>query len=256
MVIFMVDTHCHLFKEYYDDISLVIENMKENIIIVSGTNDLNNLEVLELCEKYPNVYGTLGIHPTEISNITKKSFEIIEKNLNNPKIVGIGEIGLDYYWTDDNKEEQKDIFIKQIELARKYNKSIVVHTRDSINDTYEILKEYALGLKIDIHCFSSSMEMALKFIEIGCKLGIGGVLTFKNSLKIKDIVKNIDLNNILLETDSPFLSPEPYRGHKNEPYNVLYVAKYISELKNISLEEVLKKTTENAISQFDLPILL
>lgn len=250
----MIDTHCHLFKEYYEDIFKVIKNMGNNIVIVSGTNDLDNLEVIELCNKYPNVYGTIGIHPTEIKNKTDNSFKIIEDNINNPKIVGIGEIGLDYFWEKENKDIQKEIFIKQINIAKKYNKCIVVHSRDALNDTYEILKEYGQGLKIDIHCFSSSLEMANDFIKIGCKLGIGGVLTFKNNSKLKEVIKNIDLSNIVLETDSPFLTPEPFRGKQNEPYNIIYVAKEIAKLKNIEVEEVLKSTTNNAISQFDLPI--
>ena len=250
----MIDTHCHIFKEYYEDILEVINNMGNNIIIVSGTNDRDNLEVIELCNKFPNVYGTLGIHPTEISKITDKGFDIIESNMSNPKIVGIGEIGLDYYWEDNNKELQKEIFIKQINLARKYNKPIVVHTRDSINDTYEILKEYAKDIKVDIHCFSSSLEMANKFIKLGCKLGIGGVLTFKNNVKLKEVIKQIDLENIMLETDSPFLTPEPLRGKKNEPYNVYYVAKCIAEIKGINIEQVLEATSKTAISQFDLQL--
>lgn len=250
----MIDTHCHLFKEYYENISQVIKKMKNNIVIVSGTNDFDNLEVIELCNKYPNVYGTLGIHPTEIESLTDKSFKIIEDNIDNPKIVGIGEIGLDYYWQKNNKDLQKEIFIKQIKLAQKYNKPIVVHTRDSINDAYEILKEYAKGIKIDIHCFSSSLEMANKFIKLGCKLGIGGVLTFKNNDKLKDVIKKIELSNIMLETDSPFLTPEPFRGKQNEPYNIIFVAKEIAKIKNIELEDVLEITTANAISQFDLPI--
>lgn len=251
----MIDTHCHVFKEYYEDIDSVIKRMGNNIIIVSGTNDIDNLEVVELCNKYPNVYGTIGIHPTEISNLSLDSFKIIESNLSNPKIVGIGEIGLDYYWQKDNKDVQKEIFIKQIELAKKYNKSIVVHSRESINDVYEILKQYGIGVKTDIHCFSSSLEMANNFIKLGCKLGIGGVLTFKNS-KLKEVVKSIDLENIMLETDSPYLTPEPYRGEKNEPYNVYYIAKYIAEIKGVSLEEVMSTTSKTAISQFDLPIQL
>jgi len=250
----MIDTHCHIFKEYYEDILEVINNMGNNIIIVSGTNDSDNLEVIELCSKFPNVYGTLGIHPTEISKITDKSFDIIESNISNPKIVGIGEIGLDYYWEDNNKELQKEIFIKQINLARKYNKPIVVHTRDSINDTYEILKEYAKDIKVDIHCFSSSLEMANKFIKLGCKLGIGGVLTFKNNVKLKEVIKQIDLENIMLETDSPFLTPEPLRGKKNEPYNVYYIAKCIAEIKGINIKQVLEATSKTAISQFDLQL--
>jgi len=248
----MIDTHCHLFREYYDSIEDVLHKMGSNIIIVSGTNDNDNLEVIELCSKYPNVYGTIGIHPTEIDRITENSFKIIEENLNNPKIVGIGEIGLDYYWEKENKNLQQEIFIKQIELAKKYNKSIVVHSRDAIKDTYDILEKYGKGLKIDIHCFSGSLEMANKFIDIGCFLGIGGVLTFKNNVKLIEVIENISLDKILLETDSPYLSPEPYRGKKNEPYNIIYVARKIAEIKNISTEEVLKITTSNAITQFNL----
>ena len=239
----MVDTHCHITSEYYDNILEVISKMKDNIIIVSGTNKEDIKEVISLCN-YKNIYGTIGIYPTE-----ELDLKIIEDNINNKKIVGIGEIGLDYH-LEHNKEEQKNKFIKQLDLARKYNKTVVIHTRDAIQDTYDILKNYK-DLKKVIHCYSGSLEMAKEFIKIGCRLGIGGVLTFKNS-KLKDVVKEIDLKYLLLETDSPFLAPEPYRGTKNEPYNVIYVAKKIAEIKNISLEEVLDITTLNAKDQFDL----
>lgn len=239
----MVDTHCHITSEYYDNILEVISKMKDNIIIVSSTNKEDIKEVISLCN-YKNIYGTIGIYPTE-----ELDLKIIEDNINNKKIVGIGEIGLDYH-LEHNKEEQKNKFIKQLDLARKYNKTVVIHTRDAIQDTYDILKNYK-DLKKVIHCYSGSLEMAKEFIKIGCRLGIGGVLTFKNS-KLKDVVKEIDLKYLLLETDSPFLAPEPYRGTKNEPYNVIYVAKKIAEIKNISLEEVLDITTLNAKDQFDL----
>ena len=239
----MVDTHCHITSEYYDNILEVISKMKDNIIIVSGTNKEDIKEVISLCN-YKNIYGTIGIYPTE-----ELDLKIIEDNINNKKIVGIGEIGLDYH-LEHNKEEQKNKFIKQLDLARKYNKTVVIHTRDAIQDTYDILKNYK-DLKKVIHCYSGSLEMAKEFIKIGCRLGIGGVLTFKNS-KLKDVIKEIDLKYLLLETDSPFLTPEPYRGTKNEPYNVIYVAKKIAEIKNISLEEVLDITTRNAKEQFDL----
>jgi len=249
----MIDTHCHLFNEYYENIDKVIEKMKENIIIVSGTNLKNNKELISLCKKYDNVYGTIGLHPTELENISIEDFEFIEKNINNPKIVGIGEIGLDYHYNNYDKKLQKEIFIKQIYIAKKYNKTIVIHSRDAINDTYEILKEHAQELKKIMHCFSSSVDMAKKFIKLNCKLGIGGTLTFKNNEKTKEVVKQISLDNLLLETDSPFLTPEPFRGKKNEPYNVLYVAKKIAEIKEINIDDVIKTTTNNAIVQFDLP---
>ena len=245
----LIDTHCHLSNDDYENLDQIIKNM-EGIMITSGCNDKTNKEVLELVEKYPNVYGTLGIHPEEIDNLTNDSFKIIEENVNNPKIVAIGEIGLDYYWVKDNKEEQKELFKKQLDLAKKYNKPVIIHSRDSIKDTYDILKKY--NLKGTIHCFSSSLEMAKEFIKLGYKIGIGGVLTFKNSLKLQEIVKEIDLKDILLETDSPYLSPEPFRGKKNDPSKTIYVAQKISELKNVNIEEVLRQTANNASSLFDL----
>ena len=246
----MIDTHSHVYKEYYDNIEKIINKMNGNIII-SGTNDKNNIEILELCKNYDNVFGTLGIHPEDVDNITDESFELIEKHINDNKIVAIGEIGLDYHYTIDNKEKQKEIFIKQLDLARKYNKPVVIHIRDSMNDTIEILKNYK-ELKKDIHCYSGSLESAKELIKLNCKLGIGGVLTFKNGKKLQEVVRNIDLEYLLLETDSPYLSPEPFRGKKNEPSNVIYVAKKIAEIKGINVEDVLLKTTNNAICQFDL----
>ena len=247
----LIDTHCHLSKEDYDNLEEVINGM-DGYMIISGCNDETNKEVVELVNKYENVFGTLGIHPEEIEKITSNSFKYIEDNLSNPKIVGIGEIGLDYYWTKDNIDEQKKVLIRQLDIATKYNMPIVIHSRDSIQDTYDILKRY--NLKGTIHCFSSSLEMANEFIKLGYMIGVGGTVTFKNSTKIQDVVKKIDLHNILLETDSPYLSPEPFRGKKNNPSNVYYVAKKISEIKNINIENVINTTGLNALSQFDLPL--
>ena len=192
----LIDTHCHLSNDDYENLEEVIKNMN-GIMIASGCNDKTNKEVLELVEKYTNVYGTLGIHPEEVNNLNNDSFKIIEDNINNSKIVAIGEIGLDYYWVNDNKEEQKELFLKQLDLAKKHNKPVVIHSRDSIQDTYDILKKY--HLKGTIHCFSSSLEMAKEFIKLGYKIGIGGVVTFKNSLKLQEIVKELDLKYILLD---------------------------------------------------------
>lgn len=247
----MIDTHSHIYKEYYNDIENVIKKMENNIIIVSGTNYENNKEILELSKKYDNVYCTIGIHPEEIDNVTKQSLKFIEDHINDDKVIAIGEIGLDYHYTVDNKEKQKNLFIKQLDIASKYNKPVVIHTRDSMLDTIEIIKNYK-ELKKDIHCYSGSLESAKELIKLNCKLGIGGVLTFKNAKKLQEVVKNIDIKYLLLETDSPYLSPEPFRGKINEPYNIIYVAEKIAEIKNINLEEVLNITTSNAISQFDL----
>ena len=247
----LIDTHCHLSNDDYDNLEEVIKEMN-GFMIASGCDDKTNKEVIELVNKYDNVYGTLGIHPEEIDNITSDSFKLIEDNLNNPKIVAIGEIGLDYYWTKDNIDKQKEIFEYQVKLALKYNMPIVVHSREAIQDTYDILKKYKV--KGSIHCFSSSLEMAKEFIKLGYKIGVGGTLTFKNSKKIQDIVKQLHLKDILLETDSPYLTPEPYRGKRNKPSNVYYVALKVSQLKNIDVDEVLKQTNNSAIDMFDLKL--
>ena len=247
----MIDTHCHLDYEDYDNLEEVINKMGNNIIIVSGASGQGNKHVIELCNKYDNIYCTIGIHPEEIDENIEENLKFIEENIKNPKIVGVGEIGLDYYWSKDKKEIQRKYCKIQLELAKKYNKCAVIHSRDAIEETYEILKESGYN-KVNIHCFSGSLEMAEKFIKLGCCLGIGGVLTFKNSSKLKEVVKNIDLSHLLLETDSPYLTPEPYRGKKNEPYNICFVAGEIAKLKNISQEEVFEVTTENAKRQFDL----
>lgn len=248
-----IDTHCHIFKEYYDNIDEVINEMKDNIIIVSGYSSSSNREVIELVNKYSNVYGTIGLHPEEVNNISDSDFDFIIKNINNDKIVGIGEIGLDYHYIDDNKDLQKDVFIRQLNIARMYNKTVVIHSRDAINDTLNIIKDYK-DLKIVMHCYSSSLEVAKELVKMNVKLGIGGVVTFKNGIKLKEVVENISLDNLLLETDSPYMSPEPLRGKKNKPYNCYIVAEKIAEIKDISLEEVLNVTTFNAINQFDLKI--
>ena len=167
----------------------------------------------------------------------------------NNKIFAIGEIGLDYNYNNQNKEEKKNLFNKQLDLAEKYKLPIIVHTRDSIQDCFDILKKRKL--KGIIHCFSGSYEMAKNFINLGYKLGIGGVLTFKNS-KLFEVIEKIDLKNIVLETDSPYLSPEPYRGRKNNPSNVYYVAKKISEIKSVRIEEVIRITTDNCKEIFDI----
>lgn len=245
-----VDTHCHLDSRECNDIERVIKNVENNIIIVSGYDDDSNKEVIDLIEKYPNVYGTIGIHPSEVKT---SNLSIIEKYVNHPKVVGIGEIGLDYHYGKEDKELQIDYFKKQIEIARKNNKTVVIHSRDAALDTLEIIAEN-LDVNYVMHCYSYSLEMAKQLLKYHVKFGIGGVLTFKNSKELKKVVESIPLEYLLLETDSPWLSPEPFRGQKNEPKNVILVAQKIAEIKNISLEIVLKITTQNAMCQFNLNI--
>ena len=250
----IIDTHCHLDIKDYDNLEEVIKNMEGNYMIASGYNLESNKHVIELVNKYDNIFGTIGLHPSDVTEDYESDLLFIENNINNPKIVGVGEIGLDYYWEKDNKELQKEVFIKQIELARKYNKTIVIHSREAILDTYNILDEYLGNNKAVLHCYSSNIEMAKRFKKFNIKFGIGGVLTFKNSSKLKEVVKELDLSDLLLETDSPYLTPEPYRGKKNEPSYTKFVAEAIAKIKEVEYEEVLEITTQNAISQFDLNI--
>lgn len=250
----IIDTHCHLDIKDYDNLEEVIKNMEGNYMIASGYNLESNKHVIELINKYDNIFGTIGLHPSDVTEDYESDLLFIESNINNHKIVGVGEIGLDYYWEKDNKELQKEVFIKQIELARKYNKTIVIHSREAILDTYNILDEYLGNNKAVLHCYSSNIEMAKRFKKFNIKFGIGGVLTFKNSSKLKEVVKELDLSDLLLETDSPYLTPEPYRGKKNEPSYTKYVAEAIAKIKEVEYEKVLEITTQNAISQFDLNI--
>lgn len=241
----IIDTHCHL--DAYLNIEEIINDF-DGIMITSGYDDNSNLKVLELVNKYPNVYGTLGIHPEEANN--DYNLNIILDNIDNNKIVAIGEIGLDYHYIKDNKEKQQELFIKQLDIATNYNKPVVVHSREAISDTYDILSRY--NLKGTIHCFSSTTEMALKFIDLGYKIGVGGVLTFKNGKKLQEVVNNIDIEDILLETDSPYISPEPFRGRENKPKNVYYVAMKLAELKGSNVNEIISKTSTNAKKVFNL----
>lgn len=248
----IIDTHCHVIDLEYDNIEAIINRFKDNIMIISGYDPLSNRNVVDIVKKYKNVYGTLGFHPSEVDKFNEDEFNYIKNNINNPKIVGIGEIGLDYHYGSNDKEKQIKMFKSLLDLAQSENISVVIHTRDAAQDTMNILKNYKLN--IDIHCFSYSLEIARECIKRGYRLGIGGVLTFKNSKKLVEIVSSIPIENILLETDSPYLTPEPFRGKKNEPFYLSYVIDKISEIKKISIDEVKKITTKNAIEQFDLNI--
>ena len=242
----LVDTHCHIFREYFDDIDSVIENCIYHgvgMIIVNGTNRHDNEEVLKLVKRYDIVYGALGIQPEEINDYTEDNLRFIEEHIDDDKILAVGEIGLDYHYECD-KELQKELFKKQLDIAKRHNKPVIIHSRDCITETYNIVK----GI---MHCYSGSVEMAKEFVKIGFLLGIGGVSTFKNASKILDVIKNIPLEYIVLETDAPYLSPEPYRGKRNEPCNVSVILKKICEVKGIDYKDASDVTTRNVFRLFD-----
>lgn len=247
-----IDTHCHLSKEDYDDIDQVIKDNRNagiSKIIISGCTKDTIIESLELSEKYDDVYVTIGFHPSEAKITNELDLEFLDKALDNPKVVGVGEIGLDYHYGKEDINLQKELFDKQLKLAEKHNLPVVIHSRDATLDTINILKKYSL--KGDIHCFSGSVETAKIYISMGYYLGIGGVVTFKNSNLYK-VVEEVGLDHILLETDSPYLAPVPYRGTKNSSKNIPIIAEYIANVLNCSLEDVSNCTNSNVSNLFDL----
>jgi TatD DNase family protein len=246
-----IDTHCHIFDSAFDSdrINVINECLNQNVskLIVVGFNKITNKLALELSNAFDFCYPTVGLHPTELDDYSDNYFSYLEDLIkNNPNIVGIGECGLDYYWDDSKKELQKEVFLKQIELSIKYNLPLIIHSRDAIGDTLEVLKSVGKPLKGVMHGYSGSLEMAREFIKLDLKIGIGGVVTFKNAKNVKEVVKELDLSNFVLETDCPYLTPTPYRGKRNAPYYIPLIAKEIAELKNIDIKEVEIATTNNA----------
>ncbi len=248
-----IDTHCHLSKNDYENIETVIENAKENnvsYLIISGCDKENIKESIEIANKHDNIYLALGYHPSEVKTTTDLDLlELKEIIKNNNKVVAVGEIGLDYHWDKDNKEEQKTLFKKQLDLAKELNLPVVIHSRDAFQDTFDILKESKnFGV---IHCFSGNLDNAKMYLSIGFYLGIGGVLTFKNT-NLKETVKEIPLDRILLETDSPYLAPTPHRGEQNEPKYIPLIAEELATCKGVEISEIEEVTTENAHKIFTL----
>lgn len=250
----LIDTHAHLYNSELENAEEIIEQcLKNNIIIIlNGIDKTSNLEVLELSKKYSNIYAAIGYDHSVVDEITDSDLEILEKQLKNDKVVAIGEIGLDYYWVKDNKEKQKNLFLKELKLAEKYNLPVIVHCRDAVQDTYDILKK--TNLRGSIHCYSGSTEMAQEFIKLGFYIGIDGPITFKNNKKQKEMIKKIDINYILVETDSPYLTPEPYRGQKNSSLNLKYIINAIANELLMNYNDVARLTTTNAKKLFNIDI--
>ncbi len=249
----MIDTHAHLNTiEYINDLDEVIHRAKnvgvEKIILV-GMDLKHNQKALELSLEYPIFYPTVGIHPCSVD---EESLDDLYELAKNPRVVAIGETGIDLYWRQDNLALQQEVFKKQIELAIQLNKPIIIHTRSSFNEAYEVIKPYKGQIKGVFHSFSSTLEDALKVIELGLYIGISGVVTFKKALEIKQIVEHIDLKHILLETDSPYLSPSPYRGKRNESAYTHLILEEVARIKQIDPKIVEDITNENAKKLFGL----
>jgi len=255
----IIDSHCHLdYQSLYSQLDDVISRAELNKIkyLLTISTNVNSFEKIKIIiEKYKNIFGTFGIHPHETKNFTNLNINEIKKFLNNDKkIIGIGETGLDFYYTHSDKEIQKKIFEVHINAAKELNLPVIVHSRNAEKETYEIIRNAKRegNVKFLIHCFTGSENFAKKLLDLDCFISISGIITFKNSSNLIDAVSAIPIEKLLVETDSPYLAPVPYRGKPNEPSFIKYTVEKLANIKNISIEEVEKNTTKNFLKLFNL----
>ena len=251
------ESHAHYDDEKFDnDRDLLIQNLLSGkicgIINVGATIESTKMSIA-LAEKYEHVYAAAGVHPSEVSELNEETFEWLKSQTKHEKVVAVGEIGLDYYWDKEPNVQkmQKEWFARQMNLARESNLPVIIHSRDAAEDTMKIMKEvHAEEIPGVVHCYSYSPELAAEFVKMGYYIGVGGVVTFKNAKKLKETVAKIPLTKILLETDAPYMAPEPYRGKRNDSGKLTFVAEKIAEIKGTSVEEVEAVTKENAENLF------
>lgn len=247
------DTHCHLNdKAFKDDIEGYIQRAKyEGVtrLLVIAWDISSSKKAIKLADMHENVYAAVGIHPVDAVRTPKSDLLILEKLLTHPKVVALGEIGLDYHWIKDLNERQieHEFFTAQIKLANKYKKPIIIHMRDATEDTYNVLKDNRPDYEGIMHSYSASKEMVKPFIDLGFYIGLGGPVTYLNAKEPKEVAKVVPKDRLLLETDAPYLSPHPFRGKQNESSRIPIIAQMIADLRNESVEEVGKYTTENAL---------
>lgn len=250
------ESHAHYdSSKFAEDREEFLNSMQDNgigTIINVGATWKSVTTVVELAKEYPFIYAALGLHPDEVGDLNEERFEFLRKQCQHEKVVAIGEIGLDYYWDNESHEVQKEWFIRQLDLARELDLPVIIHSRDAAEDTLKIMKEHAQGLYGVIHCFSYSKEMAEEYVKMGFHIGVGGVVTFKNGKKLKEVVEAIPLESILLETDCPYLAPEPYRGRRNSSLYIPHIAQAIADLKGITYEEVVEQTEQNGKELFGI----
>ena len=255
----IIDSHCHLdYSNLYDQLDGVVKRAEYNQVkyMLTICTTLESFEKIKLIvEKYKNIYGTFGIHPHETKKYTyidSKFIYNIQRKYN--KIVGIGETGLDFYYNHSDKKIQKKSFIEHISAASQLNIPIIVHSRNAENDTYEILKSEKRNsdLKVLVHCFTGSKNFAKKLLDIDCYISVSGIITFKNSNELTDTISSIPIKNLLVETDSPYLTPAPYRGKSNEPSYIIHTVEKLSQIKNLPKESIMKYTTNNFKDLFNL----
>ncbi|TJX68173.1 TatD family deoxyribonuclease [Soehngenia saccharolytica] len=252
-----IDSHTHLDDERFDsDRDLVIKNLKANeidLVVNIGADIASSISTMNLAKTHENIYAAVGVHPHSVSELVGVGLDEIENLARQDKAVAIGEIGLDYYYENSPKNLQKEYFIEQIRLAKKLDLPIVIHSREAVKDTLDIIKsEKSSNLRGVMHCFSSSVEIAKEYIKLGFYIAIGGVVTFKNARVTKEVAQFIPLENLLIETDCPYLAPEPFRGKRNEPKYIKYTAEEIAKIKEIDLEEIAYSTSANAKKLFGI----
>jgi TatD DNase family protein len=253
----LIDTHCHLdFPQFDYDREAVVKRAGDNkvrYLINVGSSLESSLRARNLANRNDNIFFSLGFHPHCADNYNENVLTKFENEANNKKLVAIGEVGLDYFKSRSPRGKQKDVFQEFIRLARKLNLPLIIHCRDSQEDTYSILKEaFADFKKIVFHCFSGPQDFLDKCLNLGAMFSFTANITYPKAVELKELVKAIPLKNIMLETDAPFLAPQKFRGQRNEPSYVHFVAQEIALLKNLSLEDIADKTTENAINFFKL----
>jgi TatD DNase family protein len=253
----LFDTHVHLNAEQFkEDREEVIKRASEagvEYMVVVGFDRQTIKDAIEIADKFPNIYAAVGWHPVDAIDMTDEDLLWIEELASHPKVVALGEMGLDYHWDKSPKDIQKEVFRKQIALAKKVKLPIIIHNREATEDIVEILKEeHAEEVGGIMHCFSSTPEIALECIQMNFYISLGGPITFKNAKEPKEVAKIVPNDRLLIETDCPYLAPHPYRGKRNEPAYIRLVAEKIAELKGISLEELGKITTENAKKLFGI----
>ena len=252
----IIDTHAHYDDEAFDtDREALLTSMYDGGIekIVNVCASVGGFQdTVKLMEKYPFIYGAVGIHPDEVGSLNEERFQQMKELCKLEKVVAVGEIGLDYYWDNESHDLQKEWFVRQLNLARELNLPVLIHSREAAADTMEIMKQHGQGLKGVIHCFSYSKEMAAEYVKMGFYIGVGGVVTFKNARKLKETVEEIPLTSIVLETDCPYLAPVPYRGKRNNSAYIKYIAEGIAGIKGVSYEEVVEQTEKNARDLYNL----
>lgn len=245
------DTHAHYDDEAFDqDRNELLNSMQSqgvDFIINVGASMDSTKKTLELAKEYPFIYAAVGVHPSETTGLSEEDMQWIKSKASCEKVAAVGEIGLDYYWPEPDKAVQKKWFERQLQIAGEVKLPVIIHSRDAAKDTFEILKGWRQDLsRVVIHCFSYSREMAREYLNMDFYFGIGGVITFKNAKKLIEAVEYIPMEKILLETDCPYLAPEPYRGKRNQSGYIDFVAQKLSQIKKISKEEVLAQTMRNA----------